>query len=105
MPGGYLKRRNPTEYCGHRKIQLVALQGGVGCGMEMPRRARASADAVKPESADNLIGGEVLFFHDGLDAVPDKGELISKQPWLHLADQLMDSEQGMQLGDSEPEAG
>lgn len=60
---------------------------------------------MKPEPADNLIGGEILLFHDGFDAVPDEGELISEQPRLHLADELMDGEQGMQLGDSEPESG
>ena len=87
------------------QIQLIALQSGAGCGMEMFRWTSASADTVKAEPAKNLIGRQILLFHDRFDAVPDEGKLISKQAGLHPADEFMDSEQGMQLGYCEPESG
>lgn len=60
---------------------------------------------MKSEPAKNLIGGKILFFHDGFDSLPDKGELVSEQARLYPADKFMDSEQGMQLRHGEPESG
>ncbi len=87
------------------QINLAALQGGRGHGMKIFGQTGARADAVKPETAAHLTRGHILVPQDRLNPLPEQGQFPPEQTGLHAAEQIMNREQGLQLGQAEPEAG